>query len=192
MMIGNPAIFAIESEISRAYERLGFRALGFFVLHVGGHRYGVYEPQATMLANSFDVVQARIAFRGKHVAPFATEPDAGAVADAFRNAIYADEQEESFFGVPLAKFCNLVHQKSHLVWAPDGDEAFDDGSYVLQFDVDSRVRLIAFKSDEDYRHAPSSLSNVWLPADDFYNVLQKWHNAFEAEWVSAPKSSESS
>ena len=32
-----------------------------------------------------------------------------------------------------------------LVSAPDGDEAFDDGSYVLQFDVGDRVRLIAFK-----------------------------------------------
>jgi hypothetical protein len=61
MMIGNPGIFAIESEISRAYERLGLRALGFFVLHVGGRRYGVYEPEATMLANSFDDVQERIA-----------------------------------------------------------------------------------------------------------------------------------
>jgi Immunity protein 42 len=158
MMIGNRAVFAIESEITRAYERLSFRALGFFVLHVGGRRYGVYKPEATMLANSFDEVQERIAFRGKHTAPFASEPDGGAIADAFRNAIYADEQEESFFGIPLAQFSRLFYTTSDLAWAPDGDEAFDDGSHVLQFDVDSRIRLIAFKNDDGYRHdaAPRS------------------------------------
>jgi hypothetical protein len=144
-----------------------------------------------MLANSFDEVQARIGFRSKHVAPFATEPDAGAIADAFRNAIYADDQAEDYFGIPLAEFCNFFHQTSRVAWGP-GDEAFDDGSYVLQFDVDSRVRLIAFKSDEGYRHAPGTLSDVWLPADDFYNVLHEWHDGFEAEWVSAPKFFESS
>jgi Immunity protein 42 len=192
MMIGNPTIFAIESEITRAYERLGFRALGFFVLHVGGRRYGVYKPDATMLANSFDEVQERIAFCYKHTAPFATEPDGGAIADAFRNAIYADKQRESFFGIPLAEFCKFFYAPSNVMWAPDGDEAFDDGSFVLQFDVESRVRLIAFKSDEGYCHAPNTLSDIWLPADDFYNILREWHDAFDAEWASAPKSAENS
>ena len=190
-MIGNPEIFAIESEISRAYERLGLRALGFFVLHVGGRRYGVYEPEATMLANSFDDVQERIAFRGTHTAPFGSEPDGVAIADAFRNAIYADKQEESFFGIPLSEFCKFFYMPSNVMWAPDGDEAFDDGSYVLQFDVGDRVRLIAFKSDESYRHASGTLSDVWLPADEFYNVLREWRDAFEAAWMAAPKFPES-
>jgi hypothetical protein len=192
MMIGNLAIFAIESEITRAYESLGLRALGFFVLHIGGRRYGVHEPDATMLANSFDEVRARIASCGKHTAPFASEPDGGVIADAFRNAVYADEQEESFFGIPLAVFSKFFYMPNRVMWAPDGDEAFDDGSYVLQFDVESRVRLIAFKSNEGFRHAPGTLSDVWLPADDFYNVLREWHDAFESEWVSAPKSAENS
>jgi hypothetical protein len=71
------------------------------------------------------------------------------------------------------------------------DEAFDDGSYVLQFDVGDRVRLIAFKSDESYRHASGTLSDVWLPADEFYNVLREWRDAFEAAWMAAPKFPES-
>ena len=141
-----------------------------------------------MLACSFDEVQARLALRGKHIAPFAAETDAGAIADAFRNAVYADEQQESFFGVRLAEFCDFFYQKSRLVWAPDGDEAFDDGSYVLQFDANSRVRLIVFRRDEGYRQAPGTLRDVWLPADDFYNVLREWRDAFEAEWIAAPSS----
>jgi len=190
MMIGNPAIFAIESGIGRAYENLGLRALGFFVLHIGGRRYGVRKPEATMLANSFDAVEGRIASRGKHIAPFATEPNAGAIADAFRNSIYADDQEESFFGISLIEFSKFFYGPIDVAWAP-GDEEFDDGSHVLQFDVGGRVRVIAFKSDDSYGHDPATLSDIWLPSDDFYNILREWHGAFEAEWTSAPKFSES-
>jgi hypothetical protein len=57
--------------------------------------------------------------------------------------------------------------------APDGDEAFDDG-------VKDRVRLIAFRCGEGYAHDPATLSDVWLPADDFYRVLQQWQQAFVA------------
>jgi Immunity protein 42 len=190
MMIGNASIFAIESEIYRAYERLSLRALGFFVLHVGGRRYGVHKPETTMLATAFDAVQSRIVCRGKHTAPFATEPDAGAIANAFRNAIYADDQGESFLGIPLANFCKFFSETGNVAWGA-GDETFDDGSYVLQFEVDSRVRLIAFKSDDHYRRVPATLTDMWLPADDFYDILRKWRYAFEAEWVSAPKSADS-
>ncbi len=80
----------------RPAERMSVLVLGrlfFFVLHIGGLRYGVRKPEATMLACSFDEVQSRVAFRGKRIAPLATEPDAGAIADAFRNALYADERE---------------------------------------------------------------------------------------------------
>jgi hypothetical protein len=63
MIVGEPQIFAIESGISRAYARLSLLALGFFVIHVGGRRYGVYEEEATMLANSFDEVRRRLSHR---------------------------------------------------------------------------------------------------------------------------------
>jgi Immunity protein 42 len=188
MIVGNSSVFAVESGITRAYESLSLRALGFFVIHMGGRSYGVCKPDATMLARSFDVVQTRIASRGKHTAPFATELDAGKIADAFQNAIFADDAKDSFFGIPLSEFQRFFHTTvNDLVWAPDGDQAFDDGSYVLQFDVQERVRLIAFKSGESYRRDPASLSDVWLGADEFYDTLRRWRDAFEAEWASAPK-----
>jgi Immunity protein 42 len=190
MIIGASSFFAIESGITQAYERLSLRALGFFVIHVGGRRYGVYSSDATMLANSFDEVNGRIARRGQHTAPFATDPDAGKIADDFRLALYADDQEhELFFGIPKPKFSELIYSKN-IMWAPDGDEAFDDGSYVLQFDVIDRVRLIAFRLNEDGLHEQATLSDVWLPADDFYRILQKWLDAFETEWTAMPKVSE--
>src|SRR5260221_14792458 len=122
MIGGDPSIFAIESGITQAYDRLSFLALGFFVIHVGGRRYGVDEPDATMLGCSFDEVERRIARRGGHQAPFG-EMNAGQIADAFRNAIYAEQQEDSYFGLPLSDFCEVIHSK-HLDWAPDGDAAF--------------------------------------------------------------------
>lgn len=61
MIIGNPSIFAIESTITRAYERQSLRALGFFVIHVRGHCYGVRSPDSTFLACSYDEVLRRLA-----------------------------------------------------------------------------------------------------------------------------------
>jgi hypothetical protein len=188
MMIGNTALFAIESGITQAYDRPSLRALGFFVIHIGGRRYGVYKPDATMLACSFDEVTARIAARGNHVASFALEANAGEIADAFQAAIYAEEQDESYFGIPLIAFRNVFyHEGMDVMWSPDGDAAFDDGSFILQFDVEDRVRLIAFSCNEPYRHDPTTLRDVWLPAMDYYRVLREWVAAFEAEWRAAPK-----
>ena len=143
-----------------------------------------------MLACSFDEVERRIADRDKHVASFAATSDAGQIARAFRNALYADEPEKTFFGIPHSEFAKLFRRESaDRMWAPDGDEAFDDGSYVLQFDVEDRVRLIAFKS-KGWSYDPATLKDVCLAADDFYNILQRWRDAFVAEWAAMPKTPE--
>jgi hypothetical protein len=186
VIVGDASIFAIESGITQAYERPSLRALGFFVIHVAGHRYGVHTPDATMLANSFDEVKERFSNRAQHTAFFAGD-SAGKIADCISRALYAEEQEgEQFFGMTQPDFRHMIHSHD-LLWAPDGDAAFDDGSYVLQFDVEDRVRLIAFRRGEGCFHIPASLSDAWIPADTFYGVLRQWHHDFEAEWASTPK-----
>jgi hypothetical protein len=184
--IGNPSSLAVESGITQAYTRLSLRALGYFVLHIGGFRYGVYKPDATALARSFDEVERRISFRGSHRASFATEPDAGEIADAYRSAIYAEKQRESYFGIPLPQFRELIYT-NRLDWAPDGDEAFDDSSYVLQFDVADQVRLVAFRVGEGGCHEPATLRDVTMSADLFYGTLTTWHSEFQREWESLEK-----
>jgi hypothetical protein len=84
-----------------------------------------------------------------------------------------------------------VHQDALLQIAgmgPDGDEAFDDGSYVLQFDVGDRVRPIAFKRPESLVN-PTSVREVWLSSDTFDSALREWRDFFLAEWESLPKHS---
>ena len=185
MIIGDPSRFAIESEIADAYERLSFRALGFFMIHIVGCRFGVPDPEATMLACSFDAVQRRLTNRGKHVASFATET-AAAIADAFRGAVYSEAPSASYFGIPFACVQESFYS-ADLIWAPDGDEAFDDGSFVLQFDVGDQVRLVAFRRVGGDVHDPGTLAEVWLPADEFYAALEQWRDRFESEWASSPK-----
>lgn len=186
MIVGDPRVFAIESGIQEAYTRPGLCALGFFVIHVAGNRYGVREPDASLLANSIDEVQRRIAHRGTHTAPFAREPEPGKIADSFRDAVFANDPRAEYLGIPLDDFRDVVYS-NRIVWAPDGDECFDDGSYVLHLDIQDQVRLIAFKCSESHHHDPSTLRDVWMEAEIFYGVLQHWSRAFEREWVSLPK-----
>jgi hypothetical protein len=184
MIVGNPSVFAIESGITRAYEHVSFRGLGFFAIHAGGRSYGRRTPESTMLACSYDEVEKRITRR--HATSFGAESDGGKIADAFRTALYSDTPQENYFGLPVSAFSDMINAK-HIMWAPDGDEAFDDGSYVLHFDVEDRVRLIAFQCGQGYPHDPGTIRDVWLPADDFYRTLQHWHDVFGAEWESMPK-----
>jgi hypothetical protein len=123
--------------------------------------------------------------RGTHQALFAEAAPVD-IANAYTSAVYLDNnQSEMHFSLSESQFTRTLYSNS-LVWAPDGDEAFDDGSYVLQFDVGDRVRLIAFKRP-DWFVDPASVREVWLSADTFYFTLCQWRDSFISEGVSLPK-----
>jgi hypothetical protein len=190
IVVGNPQKFAIESCMTRAYDRPGLRALGYFVLHVGGECYGVKSDEATMLACSFDEVARRIARRGTHRAFFSQDSNADAIAMAVYEAIYGPENQISRFrGLSQRQMSELLHTH-HIQWAPDGDEAFDDSSRVLHFDADDRVRLIAYKVETDFSALRDTVKDVWLEAVEFYGILECWRDAFETEWCATPENSE--
>ena len=58
---------------------------------------------------------------------------------------------------------------------------------MLQFDVGDQVRLIAFKSVNDFLHDPLTIRDLWMEGDMYYSVLERWLEAFFAEWKALPK-----
>jgi hypothetical protein len=171
MMIGDPSVFAIESEISVAYESLSLMALGFFVLHIGGKRYGVCASDATSLGRAFESVEERIWDRGKHLVGTLAHRSAIEIALAYRCEFYGETQYDFYCELPAEEFAfYFTRREGDIVWGPGCDEAFDDSSYILLFDVDDKVRLIAFKAGDlnltgpDSLVEPNSLSEAWLPA----------------------------
>lgn len=187
MMIGNPDCFAIESSIFEAYDSPGQMALGFFVIYVGGRRYGFREPDSTLMATAFDGVCRRIAGRGSHKSPLPPVADAAKIAIAFSHDNYPGDMDEArLSGISWPQFFKALYSND-CVWAPDGEQGFDDCSRVLQFDEDDTVRLIAFHDTLGYQVDAGSLRDVRLPQDDFYRILQEWHTRFEHEWMSLPK-----
>ena len=189
MIIGNPTTFAIESVITQAYSRLSFRALGFFVLHIGGRRYGVHAPDATLLALALDEIEHCISRRGTHLAPFSTDSDGSKIFDRILGAIHSPvDNWKSYLGMSRSELNDIVCQR-RLRWH-DPDEAFDDGTTVLQFDVEDRVRLIATNGGDGWRHNAETFVDIYVLADDFYSVLQQWRDTFLAEWTDAYKISE--
>lgn len=185
LIVGNSVEFAIESCITQAYRDLSQRALGYFVIHVGGNSYGVHAPEATLLACSFDAVQRRIVRRGMHSMNFGATADALKVAEAILSFTYDEVSPDAvFFSMSYHDFRHALIS-SEIVWAPDGDAAFDDGGHVLQFDVGDQVRLIAFMNPVRREDVASSLTEVWISSEEFYGYLDKWQRQFQAEWMAA-------
>ena len=191
MLVGNTDILAIESELTMAFTRLSFRGLGFFLVHLGGIAYGVRSRDATLLACSFDHVTKRILDRGKHIAPFAKSMDGAIISNAAWTAQYSETYDSSLLGISRDELTKTL-SSNNLVWAPDGDEAFDDGSHVLQFDIGDQVRIVGSRRNGEHQSKPSDLRDVWLPADDFYDTLETWRARFETEWKSTPIGASSS
>lgn len=181
MVVGDRMSLAIESTITQAFPNLSQRALGYFVIHIGGKAYGVREPDASMLGCSFEAVNDRLRRRGTHQVPFLSTIGAPLIAEAFLDVMYRQTARVDYFGLPVAKFTDILHGNA-IEWAPDGDEAFDDGSHVLQFDVGNKVRLIAFVNTESPEDVGGTVVEEWLDGEVFYGVLCRWSEQFAAEW----------
>lgn len=187
-MVGDPRVLALESLLDVALPSRGQLGIGHFLIHVGGREFGLRSRDATLLACSFDEVTRRAQRRGSHSAPFARGAPASEIASAVRRALFLDAPEdERILGLTPKALTAAIHE-NHLLWAPDGDSAFDDGSYVLQFDEGNAARVIAFRASSQVPYDPASLREVILPSDSFYAALQRWAAEFAAEWLRTPKS----
>ena len=190
MIFGNPSQFAVEWEWSKVYKRRSQRAVGFFVLHIEGNIFGVRSLDATLLACSMDAMQRRIIKRGTHCAQYESNATALEILNAFRSATYENETGgESCFGMTISAFRDIT-RGNEIVWIPDGDEAFDDGSHVLQFDQGDKVRIVGFKNLESLAKTAHTLTEVRMDADDFYGILGRAEQTFEQQWQAAVRVAE--
>lgn len=180
MIVGDCRVFAIESEITEATESLSQLVLGFFVIHIGGRAFGVRQPNASMLGCSFNEVEHRLRRWGTHASPIPLDVSAPEVATAYLDALYRDNARTDYFGLSQDQFVDAL-QSSGAIWAPDGDEAFDDGSHILQFDVDGRVRILAFLNTEEPDDFAQSIREEWMNADLFYAIVSGWKTLFAVE-----------
>lgn len=99
MVVGDPAKLAIESHVIRYSPALSQRGLGYFLIHVGGNRYGIRAPEATLLACSFDAVGRRLARRGRHSIPEMEGFDGSDMTSAYVRAYFSETSpSERFLG----------------------------------------------------------------------------------------------
>jgi hypothetical protein len=182
ILIGDKSRFAIESCITQSFERLSQRALGYFVVYVGGEIYGVQAPDATLLACSFDAVNRRLARRGTHITSFDKNESLDKLVQSVHAALYEDcSPAMQFWGMSAEELSDEL-RAYEIILAPDGDAAFDDGSHVLQFDQGEFVRLVAFKNSSDFSSSTYSLVDVKMDTSEFYQVLENWRDKFELAW----------
>ena len=180
---GNKSTFAIESQISYLSKDLSITsALGYFVIYINDHMYGVKSDDATMLSCSFDEVSNRVCDKDRHLAPFSYSATPIDIATAYLSTFYWEHPDVQPELNKLVETFKLYNENNKLTWAPDGDAAFDDGSFVLQFDYADKVRLIAFKNTEQYEN---TINEIWIPIDMFYEILVEWRDCF-ATYLSMP------
>jgi hypothetical protein len=180
LIIGNRHQFGIESDITEAHDNPGLFATGYFLVFLNGRQFGVRHPDATMLACSIDEAKSRLVRKGKHIAPCLEKMSAREIALCHRQNTY------SIADSPLCRSdlidCGIVGsavERANLIWIPDGDAAFDDGSHILQIDCGFQVRLIGFRNLANAHDTTSSLCETIVPAETFYRILHDWVNGME-------------
>ncbi len=184
MIVGNATRFAIETEITEIYAAQRPEALGTLIVHVASKEYGYRTPDSTTLGFPLWHLQQRLLRRGKHVASFSEVLNASMLVDVFLEAEYGITRlfKENLnmsgdeISTILGNYC--------INWQPDGDEAFDDGSNIYQFDIGDRVRVIACKNEATEKDR--CVSEIWMPSDEFYNILDEWQRRFEHELRTTP------
>lgn len=178
IVVGNTNLFAIESNVSVFYQSKGQLALGYFVVYIRDVCYGVKLIDATLLACSFYQIDDILKKRTSHTLLF-SEVDAQDLADMYLAVIYAENSGDCLYFGKSAQEIKQILYESDVIWAPDGDAAFDDGSHILLFNFGHMVRLIAFKNSESY--IATNLQELLIPSDSFYDILDEWKRQFESQ-----------
>ncbi|NIJ64636.1 hypothetical protein FHR20_001567 [Sphingomonas leidyi] len=156
--------------------------IGYFLIHVGGKQYGVKKPRACVMGNSYNEIVSRISQEGEHRLSFSSKIDSKELSIYIANSIYNRGFEGGVIPAQWSKEIDDSLYANALMWAPDGDSAFDDGSHIVQVDDEQRVRITAFVNAETQGEFENSISDVILGQETFYETLGAWAREFDGQW----------
>jgi hypothetical protein len=168
--------FAVRTSIDSILDSRSFLAIGSHQYRFGQQWYGLAAEYAAVLGCSFNCIVDRFRNRGKHVVPMLDTHSAESIAQNWVQYVYAkppDLQTSAELDY-RNRYLEGVYERGAQM-APDGSEAFDDGSLIFQFDIGAKVRLVACRfgiAPEPYRAV--DISEVTLYSDEFYDVLGAW------------------
>lgn len=182
ILVGSCEYFAIESYADEFIASESQMAVGYFVIYADGKRYGVHNSRACVLGNSYDEVISRIKREGTHKFISSSQTDAIDLAIHVVNFIYDRGFQESAIQSEWKHELDEALYTNSLVWAPDGDAAFDDGSHVIQIDEGENVRIVAFVNAETQNELEESVADIRIERDAFYDMLRTWSKHFDCQW----------
>lgn len=181
---GNRSIFGIESGVFEFIENPNQLGIGYFIIQMDGKEFGVKKERATILGNSYWEIKARLARKGRHTISFGEVASAAAISCSIANIIYNRHFKSEILNAE--EIDELVRKlyENDLVWAPDGDSAFDDGSHIIQIDCENYVRLICFNNDETEDATLNSIVDLKISSLEYYGILADWRAQFSQNWTS--------
>lgn len=173
-MTGDVRTFAIDTALHPECLRTHQEAFGRHQLWVGGQVYGRHDEDASCLAATFDNTVRIFQERGSFELPGPISP-IEALELAHKVIFLGDE----LLPMHLRPFINSCGYWSRRLLAPDGEEAFDDGAFVMPIEHRGDVIIAAAFSNAHGLIGP--ISEARMIADDFYQVLGGWINWYRTQ-----------
>lgn len=179
MKLDRDSKFVIGFEISKVFPEPSLVALGCMSITINGVQYGVADKDASFLACSRDAIEQRIEEAGSFLAPEIDEMDAAELAKCVLIGRYADSESIESLRYNRSKNIYQYVCENQILWIPDGDSAFDDGSHILHMDAhNGKVRLVGWKKDGEISIREDTLQDLWLESSIFYGELSNWLKRF--------------
>ena len=177
MIVGDRSRFAVEIELHPDSPKSISTGFGLYRFWIADQPYGRSAPDASCLAASCDALRERLGQRGHHDA---TGMPTGNPLGILERAYWLIYRVTDVHIASRQASAQEVAQARRLMMAPDGDEAFDDGSFVVQWDDRGVVGLAAgLVGEGDGPMIVDPVRSIRLGTVDFYDVVAGAVNFFD-------------
>lgn len=180
MLIGSIKRFAIEYTIREFYEN-NFIGDGKFLVYINGIPYGQNRDDSTTFSCIIPELGKRIITR-KITDKILRENGHAEIAHNYYDCFFADEPKTTYFGLSKKDFEKVIIE-NNCSW--NGmDEAFDDGSFILQINMNSTTtKLIGFKAISCFPVEIEKISTIEISVDVFNTTIQQFIESLKTDFV---------